>query len=54
VTPLATVTLHETGVAAYVTNSLADGEHSITAAYAGDGDFAPSTSAASVLEVSGP
>jgi hypothetical protein len=45
-TTLATVALNASGIAAFSTSSLAAGAHSITAAYAGSGNFSGSTSSA--------
>jgi hypothetical protein len=43
---LGTATLNSSGLATYTTTNLPDGQHSITAAYGGDQNFAPSTSSA--------
>jgi hypothetical protein len=42
------------GVATFTTSSLANGSHSITAAYSGDTNFAPSTSTALAVVVTAP
>jgi hypothetical protein len=51
---LGTAPLNSTGTATLQTNSLAEGTHSITAAYSGDTNFAPSTSPALMQIVLGP
>jgi hypothetical protein len=43
---LGTATLNSSGLATYTTTNLPDGQHSITASYGGDQNFAPSTSSA--------
>ena len=43
---LGTATLNSIGLAIYTTTNLPDGQHSITASYGGDQNFAPSTSSA--------
>jgi len=51
---LGTGTLNALGVATFAISSLALGSHSISAAYGGDANFAPSTSAALSFSVTGP
>jgi hypothetical protein len=53
-TPLATVTLDPGGDADYSNATLVAGQHSITAAYSGDSNFNPATSAAKVVQVDPP
>ena len=53
-TALGTDTLNALGVATFATTSLAVGSHSIIAAYGGDANFAPSTSAALSFSVTDP
>jgi len=53
-TPLATVPVNGSGVATFSTSSLGVGAHSITATYNGDANFATSTSAPVVQNVSTP
>jgi Bacterial Ig-like domain (group 3)/MBG domain (YGX type)/FG-GAP-like repeat len=45
-TVLGTATLNSSGLATYTTTNLPDGQHSITASYGGDKDFAPANSSA--------
>jgi hypothetical protein len=52
-TTLGTVPLDGTGHASLMTNTLASGAHSITAAYGGDATFGASTSAAVSLQING-
>lgn len=50
-TQLAPVPVNASGVATYSTTSLAAGTHSITATYAGDANFTPSSSSPAVIAV---
>jgi hypothetical protein len=52
-TTLGTAALNSSGQATYSTSSLAAGSYSVTAAYGGDATFAPSTSSAVALTVTG-
>jgi hypothetical protein len=52
VTKLGTGTLNSNAVATFATSKLAVGKHSITAAYAGDIDYAPKNSAPVTIDVS--
>ncbi len=52
-TKLGSPTLNGSGIAKLTTTALPIGAHSITAAYSGDRNFAPSTSAAVVVSVAG-
>ncbi len=49
--PLSTASLGSTGVGFFFTVALSSGNHSITAAYAGDASCAPSTSAAVTVQI---
>jgi hypothetical protein len=51
-TVLGTAAIDGAGQAVYVTNTLADGLHSITASYAGNSSFLPSTSSALSITIS--
>jgi hypothetical protein len=51
---LGTAALNASGVATFTTSSLAAGSHSISAAYGGDANFAPSTSTALTQTVNAP
>lgn len=53
-TALGTGTLNASGVAMFATSSLAAGSHSITAAYGGDSNFAPSASAVLTEAINAP
>ena len=53
-TPIATATLTSSGAATFIVSTLASGNHNLTAAYAGDPNFQPSTTTPAILTITTP